>query len=513
MPVPVDDRLLREELAGPQVAVASTPPRAARVPMDVLSTLRVPMWIAAAYVLLTSNADPDLFGHLRFGLDHLGSGHLWSADPYSFTSDQPWINHEWLSELTMALAYSVAGVVGLAVLKCLVTLAALLVIRNAVKNTPPLWRWPSGLLAVLGTLPVFLTIRPQIWTLLFLMLTCTILTGPWRRRYWLPAIFLLWANMHGGWLVGMGVLGVWCGLELLGRAGDRPPLSVVVIVPTACLLATLINPYGWHLWEFLARTVSLTRADITEWQPLWRGPAGSAIHWVAAVIWAGFAIRYAQTRSLKAIATGALLAYSSMRVLRLVPLFIPAVVILLIPYVKHAGAGAQPRRVSPRGKMLIDLAFACVGFALVTWPPSPTCVHMKGDSWVADSEAARAISTADLRGRMVTWFDWGEYAIWHFGPQLRVSVDGRRETVYSEHAMEEQRKIAYGDPAALARLQAMAPEYAWLPQGNTDRAKPWFASHGYRIDVSTPRSFLAVREDLPRVPPVAAGPAPCFPGL
>jgi hypothetical protein len=113
---------------------------------------------------------------------------------------------------------------------------------------------------------------------------------------------------------------------------------------------------------------------------------------------------------------------------------------------------------------------------------------------------------------MVTWFDWGEYAIWHFGPKLRVSIDGRRETVYSEAVLDQQRRLAYGDPAALASVQAVSPEYAWLPQGHTDRAKPWFASHGYRIDVNTPLSFIAVRQDLPPVLPVAAGAAPCFPG-
>ena len=42
----------------------------------VLAMLRVPAWIGAFYALLTTNADPDLWGHLRFGLDALSSGHL-----------------------------------------------------------------------------------------------------------------------------------------------------------------------------------------------------------------------------------------------------------------------------------------------------------------------------------------------------------------------------------------------------------------------------------------------------
>jgi len=493
----------------PAAAGARTVARRRRDAIESMSTLRVPMWIAAAYVLLTSNADPDLFGHLRFGLDHLRSWRFSSADPYSFTSDLPWTNHEWLSELTMAVAYSWAGALGLIVMKGLATVAVLLVIARSVKDAAPLWRWPSALLAVLGMLPISLTIRPQIWTLLFLTLMCSILTGPWKRRAWLPLIFLLWANMHGGWLVGLGVLGVWSAFELIEPADDRPPVWALILLPAGCLLATLINPYGWHLWGFLAKTVRLTRADIAEWQPLWRAPTGSIIHWIAAIVWAGFAIRFAERRSLKAIAASLMLAYASMRVLRMVPLFIPAAVILLIPYVRRAGA--HQRQASPRGKALIDVACACIGLAVVAWPLAPGCVHMTG-SWLPDSNVARAISAANLSGRMVTYFDWGEYVIWHFGPKLRVSMDGRRETVYSERVLDEQRKVAYGDPGAMTRLQAISPEYAWLPQGLTDRAKPWFASHGYRIDVNTPTSFVAVRNDLPRIQSVAAGAAPCFPG-
>jgi hypothetical protein len=474
-----------------------------------LSALRVPIWIAAAYTLLTSNADPDLFGHLRFGLDHLRSGHMWTTDPYSFTSDLPWIDHEWLSELIMAVAYSLGGTPGLVVMKVVVTLATVIVIMTAVKDAPSLWRWLSALLAVLGTLPITLMIRPGLWTLFFLTLTCAILTGPWKRRYWLPLIFLFWANMHGGWIVGVGVLTVWSAFEFLEPDGTRPPAFALVAVPAMCVLATLINPYGWLLWQFLASTVRLTREDILEWQPIWRAPSIFVTYWIAGLLWTVLAIRQSEKRPMKAIAVAAILAYGSMRVLRLIALFVPSVVILLIPYVRRAGA--DENQVEPRAKTFIDGAFACIGVAILAWPLSPGCIHMTGP-WLPDSEAARAISRAHPAGRMVSWFAWGEYAIWHFGPGLQVSVDGRRETVYSEHVLDQQRRIADGDPAALAGMQQVSPEYAWLPQRSPGGAKAWFANHGYRIDINTPVSFLAVREDLPMVLPVAGGPNPCFPG-
>src|SRR5690606_14688422 len=49
-------------------------------------------------------------------------------------------------------------------------------------------------------------------------------------------------------------------------------------------------------------------------------------------------------------------------------------------------------------------------------------------------------------GRLVTFFDWGQYALWHFAPRLKVSMDGRRETVYSDARLAEHDAILLGRP-------------------------------------------------------------------
>src|SRR5262249_20231257 len=94
--------------------------------------------LAAAIALMTvasvTRADPDLCGHVRFGLDLLHSHRLTAVDPYSFTQDQPWLNHEWLSELQMGLAFSVAGPLGLSLLKGALALGSLLVLWSALKG-------------------------------------------------------------------------------------------------------------------------------------------------------------------------------------------------------------------------------------------------------------------------------------------------------------------------------------------------------------------------------------------
>ena len=73
--------------------------------------------VAAAYAATHAVVDPDLWGHLRFGLDALAAHGLVSTDPYSFTQDVPWINHEWLSETVLAWWWRIGGVPGILLMK------------------------------------------------------------------------------------------------------------------------------------------------------------------------------------------------------------------------------------------------------------------------------------------------------------------------------------------------------------------------------------------------------------
>jgi hypothetical protein len=61
----------------------------------------------------STSADPDLWGNVRFGLDILRDRSLPTVDPYSFTANLPWMNHEWLSEALMAFVYQLGGTLGL----------------------------------------------------------------------------------------------------------------------------------------------------------------------------------------------------------------------------------------------------------------------------------------------------------------------------------------------------------------------------------------------------------------
>ena len=100
-----------------------------------IAAFRPVAWILVALGILKTSADPDLWGHVRFGLDILRDRALVSIDPYSFTQDVAWMNHEWLSEVVMGLAQRTAGPLGLAALKALLAAGTYFVVYATLRHS------------------------------------------------------------------------------------------------------------------------------------------------------------------------------------------------------------------------------------------------------------------------------------------------------------------------------------------------------------------------------------------
>jgi hypothetical protein len=367
-------------------------------------------------------------------------------------------------------------------------------------------------IVVLGTGSVIFTVRPQLWTLLAIAVLAHTLVSDSLGRRWLPFLFVIWANLHGGWIVGFGVVTVWAAADALVQRERAVEWSAIVL---GCAVATVGTPYGVSLWKFLWNTVHVTRDNIAEWQPLYRLPT---VNWLpaaalcAAAVWLG---TRPFPRRAPILAALIVLAYGAWRVSRIGPLFSVAAAILLAPALANRQPHVPLRLPSPLGVrgtalMLAISAGLLAGgaWAAFSWAQ---CIAVTGD-WVPPVSAVALLENAK-GGRLVTFFDWGEYAIWHLGPRVRVSMDGRRETVYSDARLAEHDAILAGADAGFRALENWNAEYVWLP-ARSAATKAWLVSHGYRLELDTPISFVAVRSDLPALAG-GAGPVPegrrCFP--
>jgi hypothetical protein len=89
-------------------------------------------------------------------------------------------------------------------------------------------------------------------------------TGAELRGRWLwalPAVALLWANMHGSFLLGPAILALYAIGFVLRR--DRPAAGSLAVTALACLAASFVNPYGWrlheHIFEYLQNSYLMDR--------------------------------------------------------------------------------------------------------------------------------------------------------------------------------------------------------------------------------------------------------------
>jgi hypothetical protein len=90
-------------------------------------------------------------------------------------------------------------------------------------------------------------------------------------------------------------------------------------------------------------------------------------------------------------------------------------------------------------------------------------IELQG-AWLPDSESTELMKQTCAHENVLTWFDWGEYAIWHLSSSgIRVSMDGRRETVYSPRVLENHQSFYNNDGSAIDYPDRIAAQCVWLP--------------------------------------------------
>lgn len=462
-----------------------------------LAITRLPIQIVLLGFGAKAVVDTDIWGHMRFGLDFLATHTLPALDRYSFTSSQHWVNHEWASDALFAIAFSKGGLPGLALLRILSLAVALVVLNRGLRQVS--WPLRDGLIAagVLMSMPLLGVVRPQIFSFPLYALTLVALSEDAR---WLPLVFAVWANLHGGWLIGFGAVVVRTVFA---------PTKRRVLIALACAGSTLLTPFGFSLWWSLADAIVRGWADVVEWQPIWRLSFGvqDAILWSVA---AG-AVVFARINKLPAqrwqwIWT-VCVAIAAARVRRHLPFFSLTVLLLLFSHLRMRGIDFSKHALTPQVLpiLLVPVVAACF-VAGVLLRPSVTCLP-DVPRVEPEPSVVRFIQSANLRGRMLMWFNWGLYAVWQVGDRLQVSYDNRRETVYSAETVSDHGAFYFGDaPDYPDRIGA---DYAWLPPDLP--AVTQMTARGWHIIFRSPMSVILSRESRPLVVDNAPAGVSCFP--
>lgn len=431
------------------------------------------VFMAIFWLFSMSQADVDLWGHLKFGLDMVDARQVIKVDPYSFlTEGQEWINHEWLSEVSFALAWLAADSLGLVILKILVGFLIVgILLFHLVRAGRDVFF--SALLILLASFLIeadLITVRPQIFTVLFFSLTLFAVVQAERKQYrWLwilPIVFTFWVNFHGGFLAGWGILFAWAFVHLLTNHSSwktiLPPVFLTV-------LATLVNPYGLRLIVFLLQTATIPRLEIYEWTPI---TVFEPLGWlyIGFILLSGLAFFSSERRKTwPEFALFGIIVLLPLVARRHLSLFAVGVVLLagedLVDFAQKLTFRERKKplpawlAVFPVviALLLGLLALQRVGqIPILPQPPFPL-------------QAVEVMQKSGASGNLAIEFSWGEYAIWHLSDQVKVSVDGRRETVYSPEIYQQNVNFLFGmgdwdellriHPVEMVLISKLTPTY------------------------------------------------------
>lgn len=440
-----------------------------RVP---LALLRLGIIAVFTALLAGTQSDPDLWGHLRFGADIAATGQVPTADRYAFTSGPTWVNQSWLADLLMHIAFASGGASALIVAKLGVAAAILLVVVGTLRRAGVRGAMLALLLflAVTGLYPSIPTIRPQLLSLLLFAIILRIQVHGSDRPVSLlavPPIMMLWANLHGAWILGLAEIALWTAGEVIRRTTTWRRRGLLVSICVLAALATAGTPYRTTLWWHLYSALGASVRDVTEWRGLLETGSAAVAVWIALVGLAAYVAWAEGVQPGQAIVI-VWLAWASWRVRRLLPFLSLATVSLLAPQLAALsrrgplglGTAAPPRR--SLVLVLVGTTLALIGTCVWTTARAVRCIRLD-HAVEADARAGAFLARNRLRGRLLVYSDWGQYVIWHFAPALRVSIDGRREFAYPLTELARHNRVYWNPSTVLDDVEALSPDYIWVP--------------------------------------------------
>jgi hypothetical protein len=401
---------------------------------------QIPAWLwlgIGIYALLLVNGtkllkDSDTYWQIVVGQWILDHHALPRVDIYSFTrAGEPWTSSSWLAQVLFAWSYGVAGWTGTIVLAsaCVAATFALLawILGRRIPQT-------YAIAITLGSLVLstgHFLVRPHVLVLPVMLVWVYGLMSASERReppsFWLLALLSLWANLHGGFVFGLVVLGAFA-IDALWNADpaqQRPLLLRWALFGFGALIACCATPYGWG--SLLAARKILDLGEllhlIYEWMPADFSSFGvfemSILASIAGALNSG--VKLSPPRI--ALVLGLLhMALSHVRNAEMFALLLP--IVLLTPV--SSQFALQP---APATRMTVPWAPAAmlvVMLGAATWAFAAKAAFAPPE--VQSHAAAVDAMMAHHPRRILNDLPFGGYLIWRHIP---VFVDGRAE-LYGE---------------------------------------------------------------------------------
>jgi hypothetical protein len=436
------------------------------------AALLVPVILLVWRLILESPADPDLFARIGMGrlVEKLGAVPL--QDPFAFTAKLPiWIDHEWFSGVIFYEIVSRFGDAGLVLLKLMAAVwTCLLLTRASLLYTPhalgrTLW---VSICALDASFLWVSTIRCQIFTYFFIAITYYgfvqyRVNSIGRYLLLIPLTSVALVNMHGGYA--LQVVALW----LLSAAslvqGKRWKLLAVVAMLSS--LAPALTPYGFETFSnYLVHAVTMERASIPEWAPLYRDivPFVRTLLIVVPLLTGIVLALRNRHRDLTALVLLGFSFYCGFSHVRFVGF---AMLTALVFGPAYFGRTLELLRDKLGSRLMrVERSFAAVSaFLLSVMVVQIVEAATRTESWRLNVreypvQALEWLRNSGGSGKLLVDFNNGSFALWRLYPRFLISMDGRYEEVYTNQSLQEvAAALSPHTPEGLKALQKIAPTH------------------------------------------------------
>jgi len=437
---------------------------------------------------------------------------------------RPWYAWEWLYDLLIAAVYNFLGLNGIVFVTALIISATLaLVFRIAIARGAVLTLTFVFLLLCVGASSIHFLARPHVVSWIMTIAWFWILDSAARgaypaRLFWLPLLMLLWANLHGGFVTGFILLGVFLAGSaidsLFARDGEKRQVARKATVRLALVfamsaVASLANPYGYklhaHVYAYLTNRFFMQHIEEFR-RPIFSGLPEQCFVLLLLLAVVGIVAARARLEWPEWLLI-LFSAVSGLYAARNLPVAAMLLTMVVPPLFSHDasdtdrpsggfksrmhafGVRATETERSLRGHLwLVVAVFVILGI----------CLHqgtvfgkqLMHSEFSAKKFPVKALDTLKQQGGSEPIFTidfWGGYLIYRFYPERRVLVDDRHD-LYGEPFLREYLKILHAQPGWESALDAMKVNLILIPTkselSNALRTKPTWKPT-YEDDVAT----------------------------
>jgi len=453
--------------------------------------------------------DADIGWHIRNGQQILQTHSVPRVDPFSSSmGGKPWFAWEWLYDAVIAAIHHVFGLNGVVFYTAAIIAATFVVaLYVGLRRGGSLPLTLFLLILSLGSAAVHFLARPHVISWLFSVIWFDLLDSAAqseardRRLYWLPLIMALWANLHGGFVLGFGLLAVYLiagAIEYFTRPDQRvrigPWLKHLSLISTLTFAASFLNPYGYqlhlHVYRYLSDRFLMDR--ISEFlSPDFHSPAQQcfAILLLITFVVLATARRRLPLAQLLLILFAAYAGFYATRNLPSSSLLIALVIApVLSETIANAGRNANLRlwlrklfsgtqsfseRVGAMERQLHGHLWLVVVFVLGLWAcahhgriGSTQFINAYFDAKRFPVQAVDVIAQRGIHEPVFSLDYWGGYLIYRLYPETKVVVDDRHD-FYGDQFFKDFLRVVLAQPGWDEALNKLHVNWVLMPTEST----------------------------------------------